>query len=96
MSTTQLPVGQGQTTSWAAMAGIIATVSVFAISQGLSYPLLSFILQREGVSPAMIGASAAMTPLGFILSAPVIPWMTRRFGAGRLAKGRPALPYSAG
>jgi MFS family permease len=74
-------------TPWAAFAGIIATVSVFAISQGLSYPLLSFILQREGVSPALIGASAAMTPLGFIISSPLIPWMSRKFGAGRLAVG---------
>ncbi len=68
----------------AAIAGIIATVSVFAISQGLSYPLLSFILQRDGMSPAMIGLSAAMTPLGFIVSSPFIPWMSRRFGAGPL------------
>ncbi|TIV93074.1 MAG: MFS transporter, partial [Mesorhizobium sp.] len=28
---------------WAAITGVIATVSVFAIAQGLSYPLLSFI-----------------------------------------------------
>ena len=34
---------------FATLAGIIATVSVFAISQGLSYPLLSFILQRQGI-----------------------------------------------
>lgn len=26
---------------WAAMAGIIATVTVFAVAQGLTYPLLS-------------------------------------------------------
>ena len=72
-------------TPWAALAGIIATVSVFAIAQGLSYPLLSFILQRQGMSPGTIGLSAAMTPLGFILSAPLIPWLSRHFGAGRTA-----------
>jgi len=72
-------------TPWAAIAGVIATVSVFAIAQGLSYPLLSFILQRQGVSPGMIGLSAAMTPIGFILSAPLIPAVSRRFGAGRTA-----------
>ena len=33
---------------WPAIAGIIATVSVFAISQGLTYPLLSVILERLG------------------------------------------------
>jgi MFS family permease len=70
---------------WGAITGIIATVSVFAVAQGLSYPLLSFILQRQGVSPAMIGLSAAMTPIGFILSAPFIPAVSRRFGAGRTA-----------
>jgi MFS family permease len=69
----------------AAIAGITATVTVFAISQGLSYPLLSFILQRQGVSPGMIGLSAAMTPLGFIVSSLVVPALTNRFGAGRVA-----------
>ncbi|TIQ34867.1 MAG: MFS transporter [Mesorhizobium sp.] len=75
----------GETVQWAAITGVIATVSVFAIAQGLSYPLLSFILQRQGVSPAMIGLSAAMTPVGFILSSPLIPGLARRFGAGRTA-----------
>ena len=72
-------------TPWAAIAGVIATVSVFAIAQGLSYPLLSFILQRQGVSPGMIGLSAAMTPIGFIVSSPLIPGVSRWFGAGRTA-----------
>ena len=72
-------------TPWAAIAGVIATVSVFAIAQGLSYPLLSFILQRQGVSPGLIGLSAAMTPIGFIVSSPLIPALARRFGAGRTA-----------
>lgn len=71
--------------SWAAIAGVIATVAVFAIAQGLTYPLLSFILQRQGTSSTLIGLSAAMTPLGFILSAPVIPPLVRTIGAGRLA-----------
>ena len=74
-----------EATPWAAIAGVIATVSVFAIAQGLSYPLLSFILQRQGVSPGMIGLSAAMTPIGFIVSSPLIPSLARRFGAGRTA-----------
>lgn len=72
-------------TPWAAIVGLIATVSVFAIAQGLTYPLLSFILERQGASSSLIGLSAAMTPLGFILSAPVIPSLSQRFGAGRTA-----------
>ncbi len=70
---------------WAAMAGIIATVTVFAVAQGLTYPLLSFILERQRTAPVLIGLSAAMTPLGFILSAPLIPMLSRRLGGARLA-----------
>ena len=69
----------------AAMTGIIATVTVYAVAQGLTYPLLSFILERQGTRPALIGLSAAMTQLGFILSAPFIPALARRVGEARLA-----------
>jgi MFS family permease len=78
-------IGPGTETSWAALAGVIATVSVFAIAQGLTYPLLSFILERQGTSSALIGLSTAMTPLGLVASAPLIPWLARRFGAGATA-----------
>jgi MFS family permease len=67
------------------MAGIIATVTVFAVAQGLTYPLLSFILERQGTTPGLIGLSAATTPLGFIVSAPFIPALARRVGGARLA-----------
>jgi MFS family permease len=67
------------------MAGIIATVTVFAVAQGLTYPLLSFILERQGTTPGLIGLSATMTPLGFIVSAPFIPALVRRVGGARLA-----------
>lgn len=70
---------------WAAMGGITATVTVFAVAQGLTYPLLSFILERQGTPAGLIGASAAMTPLGFIVSSPVIPGLARRIGGARLA-----------
>jgi MFS family permease len=81
----QAEIAAGTETPWAALAGVIATVSVFAIAQGLSYPLLSFILERQGTSSALIGLSAAMTPLGMIASAPLIPALGRRFGAGATA-----------
>jgi MFS family permease len=70
---------------WAAMAGIIATVTVFAVAQGLTYPLLSFILERQGTTPGLIGVSAAMTPLGFIVSSVFTPALVRRAGAARFA-----------
>lgn len=80
--------GQGSGSAgfpWAALVGVTATVSVFAIAQGLSYPLFTFLMQQQGMAPGMIGLSAAMTPLGIIASAPLIPLMTRRVGAARLA-----------
>ena len=76
---------QAERIPWAAMAGTIATVTVFAVAQGLTYPLLSFILERQGTTPLMIGTSAAMTPLGFIISSPLIPALARRVGGARLA-----------
>lgn len=76
---------QGDRIPSAAMAGIIATVTVFAVAQGLTYPLLSFILERQGATSGLIGLSAAMTPLGFIVSAPFIPALSRHIGATRLA-----------
>jgi MFS family permease len=83
-STTPRVAGEAQI-PWAPLAGVIATVAIFAVAQGLTYPLLSFILERQGASAAMIGVSAAMTPLGLIVGSPLIPALIRRVGAGPLA-----------
>jgi MFS family permease len=72
-------------TLWAAMAGLIATVTLGAVAAGLTYPLLSFILERQGIAPGLIGLSAAMMPLGFIVSAYLTPALARRVGEARLA-----------
>lgn len=83
MSSTSQAPAQTSETPWAAIAGVIATVSVFAIAQGLSYPLLSFILERQDVSPTLIGLSAAMSPLGMIMSASLVPLIVGRLGGVR-------------
>lgn len=70
---------------WAPMTGIIATVTVFAVAQGLTYPLLSFLLERQGTPSGLIGLSAAMTPLGFVVSAPFVPALVRRIGGAPFA-----------
>ena len=72
-------------TRWLALAGVITAVSVYAIGQGLTYPLLSFILDRQGHTSGEIGLSAAMTPLGFLCCAPLVPFACRWIGSGRLA-----------
>jgi MFS family permease len=76
---------EDQVVPWAAMAGLIATVTLGAVAAGLTYPLLSFILERQGTAPGLIGLSAAMMPLGFIVSAYLTPALARRGGEARLA-----------
>jgi len=64
--------------------GIIASITaigIFCLTLGLSYPLLALILERMGTSTWLIGLNAAMTPLGIVVSSPLIPWLARRFGA---------------
>jgi len=59
----------------------IVSVGIFCIAMGLSYPLLSLILEEMGVSASMIGLNTSMTPLGMILSSPFVPGLARRYGA---------------
>ncbi len=61
-----------------------AAISVFGLSFGMSYPLLSLILESRGVSAGMIGVNSAMGPLGILVFSGVIPVLTKRFGARRM------------
>ena len=72
---------------WAALAGVTAALAMFGAAQGLSYPLFTLLMQKQGMSPALIGLSAAMMPFGLILSASLVPAAVRFFGARRLAVG---------
>ena len=85
-STTPQVAGEAQI-PWALLAGVMATVAIFAVAQGLTYPLLSFILERQGASAGLIGLSAAMTPLGLIAGSTLIPGLIRRLGSGFLGLG---------
>jgi MFS family permease len=67
------------------IAAAIAAVGVFSLTIGLSYPLFSLILEQMGLPAAMIGLNAAMTPLGILVSAPVIPEVARRVRGDVLA-----------
>ncbi|SMF14132.1 Predicted arabinose efflux permease, MFS family [Tistlia consotensis] len=69
----------------AAIAVVVLLAGVFAITQGLSYPLLALVLERQGVSSALIGLNTAMTPLGLLVSAPLLPLLARRIGPVRVA-----------
>lgn len=67
------------------LAGVTAALTMFGAAQGLSYPLFTILMQRQGLSPAAIGLSAAMMPLGLVLSASLVPLAVRHVGARTLA-----------
>ena len=46
----------------------IAAITVFGFTLGLMFPLLSLIMESRGVPAQVIGANAAMQPLGIVLS----------------------------
>ena len=71
--------------SWPIIAAVIGAMSVFSMTLGLSYPLLALILENLGTPKTLIGLNAAMTPLGIIVSSPVIPRLTRYKGSWGLA-----------
>lgn len=75
---------------FAALAGVIASVTVFGVAQGLSNPLFTFLMQKQGISAGAIGLSAAMTPLGLMCSSLFVPALVRVLGARTLAVGSAA------
>ena len=73
---------------------LIATygaAAAFGFTFGLSSPLLSLILESRQVGSSVIGLNGAMTALGFLASAPVIPFLIRKFGVMRFITTRVSL-----
>ncbi len=62
-----------------------SAISVFGLAFGMTYPLLSLILESRGVSEKMIGINSAMMPIGILLFSSVIPAASARFGSRNLA-----------
>src|SRR3546814_2954405 len=44
-------------------------------------PLIALTLEHRGVGPVLIGVNSAMTSLGVIAAAPLVPTVIRRLGA---------------
>ncbi|MEO1159153.1 MAG: MFS transporter [Pseudomonadota bacterium] len=72
-------------TDYAAIAVVYGLICLFAVAQGFCYPLFSLLMEKQNVSSSLIGLNSAMTPLGLLLSAPLIPRWAQVLGAGRLA-----------
>lgn len=72
---------------WEKVVVVTATVGVFAIASGLSSPLLALVLKKELFSDLLIGANAAMTPIGLLSSALCVPRFAQRLGGSKAAVG---------
>ncbi|MCP4769696.1 MAG: MFS transporter [Gammaproteobacteria bacterium] len=62
-----------------------SAITVFGFAFGMSFPLLSLILESRGVSSDMIGINSAMSPIGILLFSPIIPVLAKRFGSRNVA-----------
>ena len=62
-----------------------AAITVFGFAFGMTYPLLSLILESRGFSSDMIGINSAMMPIGILLISPLIPVLAARYGARNVA-----------
>jgi MFS family permease len=69
------------------LAAAISAVTVFGFTLGLMFPLLALIMEKQGISPNVIGLNAAMQPLGIVLSLFFIPFAVRVFGTKRTVIG---------
>ena len=72
---------------WRASVAVIATVTIFGLTYGLSAPLIALTLDSRGYSEAFIGVNAAMHALGVLLVAPALPWLCRHVSAHLLMLG---------
>ncbi len=66
---------------WQNLVAAIACVTVFGFALGQMFPLLSLIMEREGIAPDIIGYNASMQPIGILLSGFIVPPLVHRFGA---------------
>jgi MFS family permease len=63
------------------MLAVVFSATVYTTVQGLTYPLLSLILERAGANSFTIGLSAAMMPLGMVAAGVVGPRLVHRIGS---------------
>ena len=71
-----------QTRSWRIrnLVAVSAALGVAALVHGFSLPLLSLVLDRQGVGTTMIGLSTAVQYLAVLVAAPFVPRLMARQG----------------
>jgi MFS family permease len=71
-------------TDWWLVATVTIGITVFAVAQGLTYPLISLLLAERGASEAVVGLNAAAYMLGLGSSVLVIPALAKHLKAGQV------------
>ena len=71
--------------AWRNIIAACSAITVFGFAFGMTYPMLSLMLESRGVSANMIGINSAMMPVGILLFSAVIPRAARRYGARQVA-----------
>jgi MFS family permease len=61
-------------------ASVLVAVLALGATLGMGYQLFSLYLSKHGASSAAIAVSGAMTSIGMVGSAPLLPPLVRRFG----------------
>ncbi len=64
---------------WGAVAAI-ATISSVGVAIGLSFPLLSFLMEQRGYSTTIIGANTAMAGIASMIVVPFVNPLSRKIG----------------
>lgn len=69
---------------WAAIVIVILSVTAFAVAQGLTFPLISLVLEARGIGGSLIGLNAAAYAAGAVLCVLTIHRLTTRFRGNHL------------
>ena len=72
-----------EATDWHSVVTVTLGIAVFAVAQGLTYPLISLLLIERGASELVIGLNAAAFMLGLGTSVLVVPALSGRLRAGQ-------------
>jgi MFS family permease len=62
------------------VASMLVAVLALGTTVGIGYPLFSLYLDTHGASSAAVAVSGAMTSVGMVASAPLLPLLVRRLG----------------
>jgi MFS family permease len=79
--------GHAAETDWRSVATVTVGITVFAVAQGLTYPLISLLLAQRGASDTIVGLNAAAFMSGLGTSVLVVPALTRRLRAAHVIVG---------